>query len=106
MRTTEAGIMMRATAIVRANSIASIAGDAPLSNWSPSGVPAIGTSALIGTEPGCSGNVASATSNPMRSDRVSPRPIMPPQQTPMPAARTRASVASRSPNVRVLTTSP
>lgn len=60
--------------------------------------------ALMGTDSGCSGSVASVWRRPMRSACCSPRPRMPPEQTEMPASRTLAMVCSRSSYVRVVIT--
>ena len=98
-RTCDFGIMMRASAIVRTNSIGSIG------SASPSGVPSIGISMLIGTLSGGSGRLAKVTSMSMRSALSSPMPTMPPQQTLMPLSRTLASVSNRSAKVRVEITS-
>ena len=87
---TKLGMAMRATAIMRTNSNGS-------SSALPcSGVPATCTSRLIGTESGCAGRLASASSSPARCARVSPMPTMPPQQVFSPASRTCSSVSSRS----------
>ena len=99
-RTTERGIMTRAAAIARTNSIPS-SGSA-----SASGVPSTRTSMLMGTLSGWRGIEASAASIAARSARLSPIPAIPPQQTDMPAARTRSSVSSRSAKPRVVTISP
>ncbi len=89
-RTTDCGMVMRATAIVRTNSSGS--SPPPLA----SGVPSTWTSMLIGTDSGCTGRLASAAIMPTRSSRASPMPTMPPQHTWMPASRTCPSVSSRS----------
>lgn len=101
-----AGMVMRATATVRTNSISSILASGVSASISPSTVPFTGTSALTGTLPGCSGRVASAWTKPTRSSRVSPMPTMPPQHTLIPALRTASSVSSRSWKLRVVMTSP
>ena len=100
-RTMLSGIVIRATATVRTNSMSSILAEDTSFNMSPSTVPATGTSALIGTDPGCTGRVASAWMKPTRSPRVSPMPMMPPEQTLIPAPRTFSSVSRRSSKVRV-----
>ena len=66
-RTIEFGMVMCATAIVRTNSISSIFASGVSASMSPRTVPLNGTSALIGTLPGCSVNVASAWMKPTRS---------------------------------------
>ena len=96
-RTIERGMMMRAVAIARA--ISKTSGVSPIP--STIGVPSIGTSALIGTDSGCSGMVLSWWRRPMRSSMLSPMPRMPPQHTEIPAARTFLIVCSRSSYVRV-----
>ncbi len=63
-RTCAFGIMMRASAMVRTNSMGSIG------SASPSGVPLIGISMLIGTLSGCSGRLASVTSMSIAIDRL------------------------------------
>ena len=103
-RTMLRGMVMRATATVRTNSMSSIIRSPP--HMSPSTVPATGTSALTGTLSGWRGSVASAWTKPMRSSRVSPIPTIPPQHTAIPAPRTCANVSSRSWNVRVVMMSP
>ena len=99
-RTIDAGIMIRATAIVRTNSNGSS------SAVPASGVPSTCTRRLIGTESGCAGRFASACSRPARCARDSPMPTMPPQQVFMPASRTWPRVSSRSWYSRVWITSP
>ena len=103
-RTMLRGIVIRATATVRTNSISSIIRSPP--HRSPSNVPLTGTKALTGTLSGWRGSVASAWTKPMRSSRVSPIPTIPPQHTAIPAPRTSASVSSRSWKVRVVMMSP
>ena len=88
--TFEADAMMRARAMVRTKSIGSI-----FSTFS-SGVPGMAINMLIGTLSGCSSRLASVTSMPTRSSAPSPMPMIPPEQTLMPAWRTRASVSRRS----------
>ena len=95
-RTIERGIVIRATATVRTNSMSSIFASGVPASMSPSTVPFTGTRALIGTLSGWAGRVASACRKPTRSSRVSPMPTIPPQQTAMPEARTASSVSSRS----------
>ena len=89
-RTIEAGITMRATAMVRTNSMPSSGA------WPSSGVPSTCTSMLIGTLSGWAGRVARLCSSPVRSSAFSPKPTMPPQHTFSPAARTLPRVSSRS----------
>ena len=74
-RTIAPGIMMRAVAIMRTISIDST-GARPCS-----GVPSTGTSALIGTDSGCSLWLASVRSSSQRSSIDSPMPMMPPLHT-------------------------
>jgi hypothetical protein len=105
-RTIDSGMVMRATATVRTNSMSSILASGVPASMSPSTVPFTGTSALIGTLSGCAGSVANAWRKPMRSSRLSPMPTMPPQQTAMPEARTCSSVSSRSCQVLVVMISP
>ena len=95
-RTIDRGIMIRAVAIVRA--IWKTSGLSPNSSM---GVPSMGTSALIGTDSGCSSIVASSWRRAMRSSSVSPSPRMPPQHTEIPAFRTFLIVCRRSSYVRV-----
>lgn len=95
-RTMVVGMTIRATATVRTNSMSSILADGTSFTMSPSTVPAIGTSALSGTLSGGSERLVRAWRKPTRSSRLSPMPRMPPQQTFIPAARTRSSVSSRS----------
>ena len=99
-RTRLVGIVMRATAMVRTNSVQS-SGSA-----SASGVPGSRTSWLIGTDSGCGSRLARLAISPARSLRVSFIPTMPPQHIFSPAARTLPSVFSRSSNWRVPITSP
>ncbi|KYG03620.1 hypothetical protein BE21_50780 [Sorangium cellulosum] len=89
-RTIARGIMSRATAIIRTNSIGSTGGRLS------SGVPGERTRALIGTLSGCGSRRASSTSISQRSAIDSPMPMMPPEQTVMPARRTLRRVTSRS----------
>ena len=58
-----------------------------------SGVPFTATSALMGTDSGCTSWLASVSSISQRSSTDSPRPMMPPEHTEMPASRTRSSVS-------------
>ncbi|MNR37262.1 hypothetical protein D3C85_1552670 [compost metagenome] len=69
------------------------------------GVPFIGISMLIGTDSGGSSRSARVRSMSMRSSAVSPMPTMPPEQTLIPAARTRSRVFKRSAKVRLVMTS-
>src|SRR5690606_24311177 len=87
-RTIDSGMVIRAVATVRTNSISSIRASGVSASMSPRTVPLTGTSALIGTLSGWRGRVARAWMKPTRSSRVSPIPTMPPEQTEMPAART------------------
>ncbi len=87
---------IRAVAIIRTSSSGSTG------SRSPSGVPDIGARALTGTLSGCGSRLASVASRPQRSSSDSPIPMMPPQQTVMPALRTVANVFNRSSYVRVL----
>ena len=75
-------MVMRAAAMVRTNSNGSSRG------LSASGVPGIGTRLLIGTDSGGCGRLASCTISAARFLRDSPMPMMPPEQTLMPASRT------------------
>ena len=100
------GIVIRATATVRTNSMSSMRASGVSASMSPSTVPRTGTSALTGTLSGWRGRVARAWTKPTRSSRLSPMPTMPPQHTAMPASRTWPSVSSRSSNVRVVMTAP
>jgi hypothetical protein len=81
-RTLAAGRTIRVAAIIRTKSIASIL------SLCPSGVPAIGTSALMGTLSGCGSNPAKIRSMDALSLTASPMPMMPPQHICSPAART------------------
>ena len=94
-RTRDAGIRMRAVAIIRTSSRPSTGAR------SASGVPSTGTSAFIGTLSGCGSRFASVASMAQRSSSDSPMPMIPPEQTVMPALRTFDSVRSRSSYVRV-----
>ena len=85
-RTRAFGMTIRAVAIIRTRSSASTL---PLL---ASGVPATGTSALIGTLSGCGSKPASTCSMAARSTTPSPMPMMPPQHISMPAPRTAFSV--------------
>ena len=58
--------------------------------------PDTATRALMGTDSGCSGRVASWWISPTRSLGPSPSPMMPPAHTLMPALRTLCSVSRRS----------
>lgn len=89
-RTMASGIKTRAVAMARTISTGSTG------FWCASGVPATATSALMGTDSGCSGWLARVSSIPHRSSTDSPMPRMPPEQTLMPAARTCRNVRSRS----------
>ncbi len=89
-RTRDLGMVMRATAIMRTISKASTGGRPS------SGVPRTATSALIGTLSGCGFIFDSSRISEARSSSFSPMPIMPPQQMPMPSARTKFSVSRRS----------
>src|SRR3569623_596852 len=100
-RTMLSGMVIRATATVRTNSISSILASGVSASMLPSTVPLTGTSALTGTLSGGTGRLASAWMKPTRSARVSPMPTMPPQHTLMPAARTLSSVSMRFSNDRV-----
>ena len=91
------GMMMRATATSRANAMAS-----GRSAVSFTGTPFTSFHRLIGTLSGWTGRLASSTSMPSRSSTSSPMPMMPPQQTLMPASRAWASVSMRSCKVRVV----
>jgi hypothetical protein len=84
------GIKILAVAIIRTSSSGSTG------SRSPSGVPDIGASALTGTLSGCGSRLASVASIAQRSSIDSPIPMMPPEQTVMPALRTVASVWRRS----------
>ena len=81
---------MRAVAIMRTNSSGSTGLRAA------SGVPVVATSALMGTLSGCGERLASVISMAQRSSIDSPMPMIPPEQTVMPALRTLASVCNRS----------
>ena len=105
-RTIDSGMVIRATATVRTNSMSSILAIGVSASMSPSTVPLIGTSALIGTLSGWRGRVARVWMKPTRSARVSPMPTIPPEQTLIPAWRTFSSVSSLSSSVRVVITSP
>ena len=61
-----------------------------------SGVPGDGIRQLIGTLSGGGSRLANSASIMSRSSSVSPMPMMPPQQTEMPAFCTCLSVSSRS----------
>ena len=74
-RTTDFGINIRATAMVRTNSLS--LGGVTFSN----GVPAIGTSRLMGTESGWVARFANDCNIEARSVGVSPKPKIPPLQT-------------------------
>ncbi len=63
---------------------------------SASGVPSTATSALMGTDSGWTSWLAKVMSSLQRSSRDSPRPMIPPEHTEMPASRTRSRVRSRS----------
>ncbi len=89
-RTIARGIRMRAVAIIRTISIALTGGA------SKSGVPRTRTSMLMGTDSGCGSCAASVCSMAQRSSTDSPMPMIPPEQTVIPAARTFRSVRSRS----------
>ncbi len=89
-RTIARGIRMRAQAIIRTISIGSTG------RIRASGVPSTATSALIGTDSGCGSCNASVASIAQRCSTDSPIPMIPPQQTPMPASRTARSVVKRS----------
>ena len=56
---------------------------------------------VIGTLCGVLSRLASSTSSPSRSSSLSPMPMIPPQQTPMPAFCTACRVCKRSSYVRV-----
>lgn len=60
------------------------------------GIPGKRISKFMGTLSGCSGKLASCIKKLMRSMDSSPMPIMPPQQTLMPAVRTRCNVSNLS----------
>ena len=62
------------------------------------------TRALTGKLSGGSGNWLISQINPTRSSAVSPRPMMPPEQTEIPASRTFSIVVSRSSYDRVVMT--
>ena len=83
-------------AIMRTRSMGSMAG------MSASGVPSTGTRALMGTLSGCGSRLARVRSISQRSSSLSPMPMMPPEQTVMPASRTVFRVRRRSSKVRVL----
>ncbi|MCY1247627.1 hypothetical protein D9M72_609760 [compost metagenome] len=87
---------MRATAMMRANSIGSVG--SALASLEPG----IGISMLIGTLSGGVGRLASVTNIEIRSSVVSPMPRIPPAQTFIPAFLTFESVWSRSSKVRVV----
>ena len=89
-RTTVLGMTSRATAMARTIS------NPPGGSRFSSGVPLTGTSALMGTDSGCSGRLARTRRREARSRSSSPRPRMPPQHTEMPASRTAAIVLSLS----------
>ena len=100
------GIVIRATATVRTNSISSIFASGVSASMSPSTVPLTGTSALIGTLSGWArqrrerveeADPVRAASRPCRRCRRSRRYAR---------ARTCSSVSSRSCKVRVVMTSP
>ena len=103
-RTMLSGMVIRATATVRTNSISSILASGVSASMSPSTVPFTGTSAFTGTLSGWRGRVASAWTKPTRSLRLSPMPTMPPQHTEIPASRTWSSVCNRSSKQRVVMT--
>ena len=104
-RTIDSGMVIRATAMVRTNSMSSILASGVSASMSPSTVPLTGTSALTGTLSGWRGRVARVWTKPTRSARVSPMPTIPPEQTLIPALRTWSNVSSRSSMVRVVVTS-
>src|SRR5216684_3303075 len=62
--------------------------------------------AMMGTASGCGSCAASVTSMAQRSSIDSPMPMIPPEQTVMPASRTCRSVRRRSSYVRVVMISP
>ncbi|EAU66596.1 hypothetical protein STIAU_3593 [Stigmatella aurantiaca DW4/3-1] len=89
-RTMARGMSRRAVAMVRTISTVS-------TRFCPAnGVPSTATSALMGTDSGWTSWLARVRSSLQRSSRDSPRPMMPPEHTEMPARRTRSRVLSRS----------
>src|SRR5882724_2516332 len=92
-RTRDRGSTMRAVAIIRTRSSGSTAGR---SARAASGVPATRTRALTGTLSGWGSMRERTPSSAIRSASASPMPRMPPQQTAIPAARTRSRVWRRS----------
>ena len=103
-RTMLRGMVIRATATVRTNSMSSISRSPP--HMSPSTVPLTGTSALIGTLSGWRGSVASAWMKPTRSLAALAHADDPAAAHAIPARRTSSSVSSRSWKVRVVMMSP
>jgi len=83
-------MVMRAAAMVRTNSMPSTG------LTFARGVPGIGTRLLMGTDSGALGRLASWAMRAARFLRVSPMPMMPPEQTLMPASRTCSRVSMRS----------
>src|SRR5216684_1601475 len=94
------GIKSRAVAMMRTTSTV------PTGATSAKGVPRTRTSMLMGTDSGCGSCAASVTSMAQRSSIDSPMPMIPPEQTVMPASRTCRSVRRRSSYVRVVMISP
>ena len=88
-------MVIRATAIVRTNSVQS------KSAASAIGVPSTFTNWLIGTDSGCGSRFAKLAMRPARSLRVSFMPTIPPQQTFKPTRRTFPNVLKRSSKRRV-----
>ena len=89
------GKRIRAVAIMRMNSMGG-GGSIPAR-----GVPATGTSWLMGMLSGGGSRRVSSCRKWMRSSVFSPMPTMPPVQTSRPASRTARMVSSRSSNFRV-----
>ena len=83
-------MVMRAAAMVRTNSKLST----PLTL--AIGVPGMATRLLIGTDSGAGERLASWAISAARLRRDSPMPMMPPEQTLMPALRTSPMVSMRS----------
>ena len=89
-RTNDCGIRMRAVAIMRTSSSGSSAGR------SPSGVPSTRDQHVDRHALRMRIERRQLLQQPQRARAISPMPMMPPQQTVMPAVRTRASVSRRS----------
>ena len=89
-RTILAGIIMRAVAIIR-----TISHD-DTGILSSKGVPSMLTNALMGTYSGCLSNVANVSNILIRSESLSPMPMIPPEQMVTFALRVLFSVSSRS----------